>query len=128
VHLCWTKNRVLRIRNKSWTNHPKHILEKSKKFHEDIENRKQLERFPGCLTYALNFIKDLAKLRKPLQRKLMKEISWIWTSSDTKIVQNFEKRCKNLYVLNLPNEENDFILETDASNKHWIIVLKIETA
>ena len=50
-----------------------HILEKIEKFSEKIEDRKQLERFLGCLTYALDFIKDLAKLRKPLQQKLKKE-------------------------------------------------------
>jgi len=31
-----------------------------------IEDKKQLEIFLGCLIYASDFIKDLAKLRKPL--------------------------------------------------------------
>jgi len=49
----------------------KHILEK-------LENFGCLTYvFPGCLTYASNFIKDLAKLRKLLQQKLKKEVSWI---------------------------------------------------
>ena len=34
--------------------------------------------------------------------------------------------CKNLPVLNLPNEGDDLILETDASNEHWSVILKIE--
>ena len=34
--------------------------------------------------------------------------------------------CKNLLVFNLPNEEDDLILETDASNEHWSAVLKIK--
>ena len=74
--------------------------------------------FLGCLTYGSGFIKDLAKLRKPLQQKLKKEASWIWTTNNTKIVQNFKKMCKNLPVLNLPNKGNDLVLETNASNKH----------
>ena len=41
-------------------------------------------------------------------------------------MQNFKKMCKNLPLLNLPNEEDDLILETDASNKHWSAVLKIK--
>ena len=41
-------------------------------------------------------------------------------------MQNFKKMCKNLPVLNLPNEEDDLILETDASNEHWSVVLKIK--
>ena len=34
--------------------------------------------------------------------------------------------CKNLPILNLPNEEDDLILETNASNEHWSVVLKIK--
>jgi len=41
-------------------------------------------------------------------------------------VQNFKKICKNLPVLNFPNEEDDLILEIDASNEHWSAVLKIK--
>jgi len=52
----------------------KHILKKIENFAEKIEYRKQLERFLGCLTYASDFIKDLAKLRKPLQQKLKKDV------------------------------------------------------
>ena len=36
--------------------------------------------------------------------------------------------CKNLLVLNLPNEGDDLILEIDASNEHWSAVLKIKEA
>jgi len=34
--------------------------------------------------------------------------------------------CKNPPVLNFPNEEDDVILETDASNEHWSAALKIK--
>jgi len=34
--------------------------------------------------------------------------------------------CKNLPVLNLSNEGDGLILETDASNEHWSAVLKIK--
>ena len=46
---------------------------------------KQLERFMRYLAYALGFIKNLAKLRKSLLQKLKKEVSWIWTPSNSKI-------------------------------------------
>jgi len=36
--------------------------------------------------------------------------------------------CKNLSILNLPNEENDLILEIDASNEHWSAILKLKNA
>jgi len=34
--------------------------------------------------------------------------------------------CKNLPILNLPNEGDDLLLETDARNEHWSAVLKIK--
>jgi len=34
--------------------------------------------------------------------------------------------CKNLHVLNSPNEGDGLILETDASYEHWSAVLKIK--
>jgi len=104
----------------------KHLQEKIENSPEKIEDRKQLERFLGCLTYASDFIKNLAKLRKPLQQKLKKDVSWTWTANDSKIMQNFKKMCKNLPVLNLPNEEDDLVLETDVSSEHWSAVLKIK--
>ena len=47
----------------------KHILEKIENFSEKIEDRKQLERFVGCVTYASDFIQDLAKLKKTIAAK-----------------------------------------------------------
>ena len=82
--------------------------------------------FLACLTYASNFVKDLAKLRKPLQQKLKKEESWTCTYNDSKIVQNFKKICKNLPGVNFPNEGYDLILKTDSSNDHCSAVLKIK--
>ena len=49
-----------------------YALEEIENFLEKIKDRKQLEKFLTCLTYALNFIKYLAKLRKILQQKRKK--------------------------------------------------------
>ena len=68
-------------RNKNWTNH------KIENFSEKIDDSKQLKSFIECCTYASDFIKDLVKLRRPLQQKLKKEISWTWTTNDSKIIQ-----------------------------------------
>jgi len=34
--------------------------------------------------------------------------------------------CKSLPVLNLPNEGDDLVLKTDASNEHWSALFKIK--
>jgi len=43
-----------------------------------------------------------------------------------RLFKTSKKMCKNLPILNLPNEGDDLILETDASNEHWSAVLKIK--
>jgi len=35
-----------------------------------------------------------------------------------RLFKTSKKMCKNLPILNLPNEGDDLILETDASNEH----------
>jgi len=40
---------------------------KTENFSKKVEDMKQLEKFLGCLTYDSDFVKDLAKPRKPLQ-------------------------------------------------------------
>lgn len=101
-------------------------MEKIENFSEKIADRKQLEMFLEYLTYTSDLIRDLTKLRKPLQQKLKKDMMWTWTTNDSKIVQNFKKMYKNLHVLNLPNKGDDLIFETNVSNEHWSAVLKIK--
>jgi len=43
-----------------------------------------------------------------------------------RLFKTSKKMRKNLFVLNLPNERNDLVLQTDASNEHWSAVLKIK--
>lgn len=69
-----------------------HVLEKINKFPDKITDRKQLERFLRCLTFASDFIKDLAKIRKPLQKKLKKDESWTWNSADSTSVKILKEK------------------------------------
>ena len=43
-----------------------------------------------------------------------------------RLFKTSKKKCKNLLILNLPNEGDDLVLETDAINEHWSAVLKIK--
>lgn len=53
-----------------------HILEHLHKFLDTLEDKKHLQRFLGVLTYAESYISKLAHLRKPLQGKLKKDVTW----------------------------------------------------
>ena len=74
----------------------KHILEKLENFPEKFEDRKQLKRFLRCLTYSFDFLKDLAKLRKSLQHKLNKDVSWTQSTNDSKS-SRISKRCVKIF-------------------------------
>ncbi|KAL2467218.1 RNA-directed DNA polymerase [Abeliophyllum distichum] len=81
-------------------------------------------RFLGCLTYAESFIKDLAKMRSPLQKKLKKDHRWNWTKEDTVYVQKVKMKIKDLPSLYHPKTGDKMIIKTDISQDYWGGVLK----
>nr|WNH14479.1 reverse transcriptase [Physostegia virginiana caulimovirus 2] len=104
-----------------------HILENIHKFPDNLEDKKQLQRFLGVLTYAEAYIPKLASMRKPLQAKLKKDVIWNWSAEDTNYIKKIKKGLTNFPKLYLPKPEDFMILETDASNFDWGCVLKART-
>lgn len=80
------------------------------------KNEKELRGFLGILGYYRKFIKDFAKIAKPLTQVLRKGEK-ITHSKD--FVDAFE-RCRNILtssdILQYPDFQKPFILTTDASN------------
>ena len=101
-----------------------HVLNKIREFPSIIGDKTQLQRFLGCLTYVEGYIPQLAKMRKPLQAKLKKDVVFKWSKEDTDYVDKIKKQFTTLPKLYHPLEEDYMILETDASNDHWGAVLK----
>ncbi|KAL2543261.1 RNA-directed DNA polymerase [Abeliophyllum distichum] len=101
-----------------------HILTHIKEFPNEIQDQKQFMRFLGCLTYAESFIKDLAKMRSFLQKKLKKDHKWNWTKEDTIYVQKIKRKIKDLPSLYHPKTGDNMIIETDAFQEFWGGVLK----
>lgn len=108
----------------------KHILEKLVLFPDKIENRKQLQRFLGNLNYISDqgFLKDLAKYRKDLQKKISEKVPWKWTSKDTQQVQVLKTLCQRLPELYNAKESDLLIIATDASNGYWGAVMTAVTS
>ncbi|KAG4136734.1 hypothetical protein ERO13_D07G026201v2 [Gossypium hirsutum] len=104
-----------------------HILVNLHKFPERIQDKKQLQIFLGCLTYAECYIKKLAEMRKPLQIKLKKDYVWEWTNEDIAYIKKIKKQLKDFPTLYQPTEEDLMILETDASQEYWSGVLKAKS-
>jgi hypothetical protein len=103
-----------------------HIAEKLLQFPDELENRKQIQRFLGVLNYARRFIKDLAKIARPIQKKVSSKVTWNWSEEDTSTVKNLKGMIQKLPKLEYPDgTEERIILETDASNEAWGCVLKV---
>ena len=79
-------------------------------------NQKELRGFLGTIGYYRRFLKDLAKVVKPLTTLLQKDIEFKHTDET---IKSFEK-CKLLltssHILQFPDFSQPFILTTDASN------------
>lgn len=79
-------------------------------------NEKQLRGFLGILGYYRKFVKDFAKITKPLTNALRKGEK---ISHTKEFVETFE-RCKGILtssnILQYPDLSKPFILTTDASN------------
>ncbi|XP_055640426.1 uncharacterized protein LOC129777879 [Toxorhynchites rutilus septentrionalis] len=80
------------------------------------KNEKELRGFLGILGYYRKFIRDFAKIAKPLTKTLRKGEAITHTKD---FVDAFE-RCRNILtssdILQYPNFDKPFILTTDASN------------
>ena len=80
------------------------------------KTEKELKQFLGTIGYYRRFIRDFAKMIKPLTQLLRKESEFQFTSKE---IACFEK-CKSLLtmdpILAYPDYTKEFILTTDASN------------
>ncbi|ACB69767.1 replicase [Lamium leaf distortion virus] len=101
-----------------------HILEHIHKFPNKIEDKKQLQRFLGILTYASDYIPQLASMRAPLQEKLKEDVPWNWKHSDTEYVEEIKKSLTDFPKLHHPATDEKLIIECDASGKYWGGILK----
>nr|WOA03487.1 reverse transcriptase [Atractylodes mild mottle virus] len=128
AHLFKTKINFLGLEIDQGTHKPQnHILEHIHKFPDRLEDKKQLQRFLGILTYASDYIPKLAQIRKPFQAKLKKDVTWSWTDSDTSLMIKIKKGLKSFPTLYHPKLEDKLIIECDASDSFWGGILKAKT-
>ena len=103
-----------------------HISEKIKDFPDELRTKEMIQIFLGCLNYSSNFIKDLEMGRRELQKLLTKKNQTGWNEKHIKIVQRLKDIYSNLPKLRLPNENDNLILQTNASDRHWAAILKTD--
>ncbi|GJW21472.1 putative mitochondrial protein [Tanacetum coccineum] len=75
---------------------------------------KQLRGFIGLTGYYRRFIKNYAVVAQPLT-SLLKKNAFQWTEQATQSFQALKRAMINASVLKLPNFDEPFVVETDAS-------------
>ena len=85
-----------------------------------------VRKFLGCLNYSFNFIKGLAKEIQELQKLLTKKNHTRWSEKHSTIVKRLKNICSDLPKLRLSNENDNLILQTDASDKYRVDILKTD--
>ena len=94
-------------------------------FPDKLKDKKHLQSFLGHLNYAINFIPWCSLIREKLQSKLRGNKTFDWSEEDTQSLRSIKKFIKeNVKPLELPTDEDDLYIQTDASDLHWGAVFK----
>lgn len=82
---------------------------------EEPQSVKQLQMFLGFANFYRRFIHQFARIVKPLTRLLQKEQPWKWTITQQTAFDKLKKEFTSAPVLQHPNINKPFYIETDAS-------------
>ena len=92
------------------------VIDFANKFPDQLTDKKQLQRFLGCLNYLSDFYKKSAFDRKPLQQLLKNDAKFIWTPAHTQAIQKIKINVKSLPCLHIAHSTYPKIVQTDASD------------
>ena len=122
-HLCFKEIKFLgHIIGNNKVKVDQENIEKVKNFPRPT-NVSKLRSFVGLATYYRRFIKDFAKITKPLTGLFQKDKEYKWTEKQEESFQELKKKLTTAPVLMLPDFEKEFILYTDASGYALGVVL-----
>ena len=77
---------------------------------------KDVERFMGLANYHRSFVKNFSKLAEPLYSVVGKH-KFRWKEEQSAAFHALKEALTNPPVLALPNKDDSFVLDTDASNE-----------
>lgn len=80
------------------------------------KDKTQVRAFLGLCSYYRRFVKNFADIAKPLHKLTEEKRQFCWDENCDVAFQELKKRLCNTPILGYPDTENDFIVDTDASN------------
>ncbi|KAL6145853.1 hypothetical protein ACLB2K_056537 [Fragaria x ananassa] len=96
-----------------------HIVKKISQFPDNIPDAKSLQRFLGVVNFTRDFIPSVSGLTALLSPKTSSKKKWSITEDDSNTVRKIKELTKNFPPLQLPEEGDLIILQTDANDYYW---------
>ena len=75
---------------------------------------KDVQKFLGLVNYYRQFVKDFAKIAKPLHEMTRKEMKWNWEERQQKVFEELKERFTTEPVLVILDLDKEMRVEADA--------------
>jgi len=80
------------------------------------KNVKDIRKFLGLANYYRRFIKDFARIARPMNVLTWKDEKWWWEEAQQKVFKELKRIFTSKLVLVAPDLDKEFRVEADASN------------
>ena len=81
-----------------------------------LKSVKDVQKFLSLANYYRWFVKDFAKIAKPLYEMTRKEIKWNWREKQQKVFEELKERFTTELVLVTPDLDREIRVEVDMSD------------
>ena len=78
-------------------------------------NQTEVRSFLGLAGYYRRFIKDFSIIASPMTELLRKNVKFEWTEERQQCMDELKGRLTSAPILTLPDDENEFVIYSDAS-------------
>ena len=80
------------------------------------KNVKDVRKFLGLTNYYRRFIKDFARVTRPMNVLMRKDMKWQWEQKQQKVFDKLKRVFTTRLVLAVPDLDKEFRVEADTSN------------
>ena len=92
------------------------------------KSMKNMQKFLVLANYYRQFVKDFAKIARPLYEMMRKKIKWIWGERQQKVFEKLKERFTIELVLVMLDLDREMRVEADASEfaTEGVLLMKYE--